>query len=1151
MGGVTIRDEPKKSDNLLLAAMESAPGGLLIVDADGMVSFCNAAMLRLWDLSGEPVPPDAASLLQLLDERLSDRGQFSVGDIRPDDAPTTLELINSRWLVGQSWVTTVGEGGSGRVWQFHELDENPRLSDDRLRDFAEVASDYFWESGPDGRFTFVSESYQAVTGIRRADVLGRTRKEVWQAFGQPDKEANRDHLAEADARVLGREPFSDVRVDWRRPDGVDLILSISGMPVFGRNGDFLGYRGVGVDVTQAARTEERLRDSEGRLRDLLDASPIGVSVVAKKSGERLYVNRAFADIMGAGSVDQLIGGIAADTWVDPADRGPMLQILKSGEDLVDYEHRRRRFDGSEFWVLMNSRAVEFAGTDAYMFWFIDITARRETERLVRESEQRLRQILDESPIAISMKSLEGGKRQFANQAYAEMFGAEQVAEIMKVPVEETWVDPEQLAEIRQVFDDGGELKDFEAQRRRLDGSEFPGLVNSHAIQFGGAPARVFWTMDLTERKRAEEAVRQSEERLRVILETSPIGFAVVANEDGRRMFVNRATMELFGAKDKEEFLAQPIVESWANPSDLDSLREQLKHGDVVNLQALRRRVDGRNFWALLNSQNLEYEGEPARVLWMTDISDRVEAEEALRGSEQKLREILETSPVGISVVSQRSGERLFANYRMAGMFGAVNAELVVATPMKESWLNEEDRQNTNLILAGSGGLVNHEVRRRRMDGTHFWCLLNSSEIEFEGEPAYVIWHNDITIMKVQQQVYQKAKEDADAANRAKSGFLSSMSHELRTPLNAILGFGQMLRLDEEMPLNERQDNSVEQILRGGQHLLDLIDQVLDLAKIEGGKLELDVEPVPVEEVLNECRDLVETTAGRRRISLRIELPAAKSELEVSADPTWLRQVILNLLSNAIKYNRDGGRITVTGTVIERDMLRISVTDTGIGIAREHWTQVFEPFTRLGAETTEIEGTGIGLTLSKQLIEKMGGRIGFTSEADMGSVFWITVPLARAIPSDLEVEGGAAHVEATDLENRAEGVVLYVEDNPANLQLMELIFEHLEGLRLITAPTAEIGLEMAETHLPDAVLMDIRLPGMDGFEALQRLRANAPTRHIPVIALSADAMPENVERGRAAGFAEYLTKPINVRLVVQALNAAMGQETAEEGLEDGG
>jgi signal transduction histidine kinase/CheY-like chemotaxis protein len=379
----------------------------------------------------------------------------------------------------------------------------------------------------------------------------------------------------------------------------------------------------------------------------------------------------------------------------------------------------------------------------------------------------------------------------------------------------------------------------------------------------------------------------------------------------------------------------------------------------------------------------------------------------------------------------------------------------------------------------------------------------------------------------------EAKTVAENANRAKSDFLSSMSHELRTPLNAILGFAQLMDSASPSPTTS-QKRSLEQILKAGWYLLELINEILDLALIESGNIPLSLEPIPLTEVVRECQVMIGPQAQERGI--RLVFPQAEVPYFVHADRIRVKQVFINLLSNAIKYNTVGGTVDVDYTESTPGRIRICVKDTGAGLTPDKMKRLFEPFNRLGKEAGVEEGTGIGLMVSKRLVELMGGVIGVESTVGKGSMFWIELDLA----AEPRTAAGAATLAAVAPvpDGRPGRTLLYVEDDPTNLMLVEDLIARRPDIRLLIAADGIRGVEMARASQPDVILMDINLPGISGFQALEIIRSDPATAHIPVVALSANAMPGDIEKGFEAGFFSYLTKPIKVGKFMDALDVAL-------------
>ena len=462
-----------------------------------------------------------------------------------------------------------------------------------------------------------------------------------------------------------------------------------------------------------------------------------------------------------------------------------------------------------------------------------------------------------------------------------------------------------------------------------------------------------------------------------------------------------------------------------------------------------------------------------------------------------------------------------------------------------TYFTEPDEARSGYKQAFSEGLVrDYPLAIRHTTGRIMDVLYNAAVYADANGNVLGVFAaaRDITVRKLLDQVLrekntelERATAAAEKANRGKSDFLSSMSHELRTPLNAILGFAQLLESDSPPP-TPAQKRSLEQILSAGWYLLELINEILDLTQIESGMTMLSLETVSLVEVMSECQSMVGPQADKRAIDMTFS--PLQSNYYIWADRTRLKQALINLLSNAIKYNRTGGTVILDCTVVAPGSIRISIEDTGVGLNKAQLGQLFQPFNRLGMESGGEEGTGIGLVVTKRLVELMGGTIGVKSTAGVGSIFWIEFKLATAPPLTIEDDGHPSVTRSPISDDTRQRTLLCVEDNPANLQLIEQLISRRTDLRMLSAADCHTGIEFARAFQPDVILMDINLPGLNGLEAMKILRADPLTSHISIIALSANALPRDIENGLASGFSDYLTKPIRVNEFIHKLGLVL-------------
>lgn len=608
----------------------------------------------------------------------------------------------------------------------------------------------------------------------------------------------------------------------------------------------------------------------------------------------------------------------------------------------------------------------------------------------------------------------------------------------------------------------------------------------------------------------------------------------ILGSDGTWQIVNAAWPEQMGWT-LEDLQSGPFIDL-IHPDDVvATVREfdrlvNAPDATLIEFRNRQRRRDGEYRWIEWSCQ-----GRNGLVFSAgRDITSQVEGQMDLASSLETKRAILDAVVDSIITIDERF-RVLDVSPGTDRIYGVSQVErrgmnsLNIVLPEDRDHVATELRR---LFQGEDGALTNYRFRALHVDGKMLTIETRGRLIRDEcgREPRAVLVSRDVSEAVAAEAVLKEAKEAAERANAAKSAFMSRMSHELRTPLNSVLGFAQILEMELTSP---DELEMVGYIHNSGKYLLELINEVLDISRIESGHISVLIEPIVLQDLERECVELVTPQANVLGVTI---FSQSAYDFQVLGDQQRLKQVLLNLLSNAIKYNRPRGSVTITCAPRPRSKVRLSVSDTGPGISPDLLDRLFTPFDRLDAETTGIEGTGLGLALSKGLIEAIGGTIGVESTVGEGSTFWIELPNVKSPTSTASRTEPPLTLSAA---TSAASTVLYVEDDLANVQLVERLLMQRPNINLLTSLTGGLGVELAQQYRPDLILLDVHLTDIHGFEVLERLQGDSRTIDIPVVVLSADATTWQRRRFRNAGVRDYLSKPLDLQQLLDVIDQHLG------------
>ncbi|MEW6494610.1 MAG: PAS domain S-box protein, partial [Cyanobacteriota bacterium] len=907
------------------------------------------------------------------------------------------------------------------------------------------------------------------------------------------------------------------------------------------------------DITARKQAEMALQESEERFRAIFEQAAVGI-VLTTTSGEILRVNQHYCEITGYTQSELLSRPFQEITHPDDLEQNLdyLHQVMTGQLSTYSMEKRYIRKDGNWRWVQVTVSVVhDSANGQNYALGVVkDIHDRKQTQEALREANQTLQALIQASPLAIVALEPDGQVKTW-NEAAEEMFGwsaTEAIGTLFPVvPIDKQ----DEFHQLRQRVLQGESLTGVEALRQSRDGTAI--YISISAAPLYDATGQIDGIMaviaDISDKKAAEESIRDSEAKFRAFLEAASEA-VIVTNAKGEIVVFNAKAEELFGY-DRTEAFGRTV--EFLMPERYHQIHtEHRSHykthptkrsmGKTSNL--LARRKDGTEFPIEAGLSPVQTKDGRFVMTFLTDITKRKQAEEEITRLNESLerraievetryQQIVELAEEGIWVIDNE-GKTTYVNQAMARMLGYQEEEML-GRPLFD-FMDEAAQQtaNANLERRKQGIGEKHEFKLQTKDGKGLWTYMSTSPVL--DESGKLLWScalvYDITERKKADEQLRESSERISLANaelaratRLKDEFLASMSHELRTPLNAILGLAEALQEEVYGSLTDRQRRSLVTIEQSGQHLLDLITDILDLSKIESGTMELQITSSSPHNLCESSFTFVKQQAHHKSIKLSSKISEGLGNIEV--DERRMRQVLVNLLSNAVKFTPEGGEVRMeVETDSEAEIIKLSVIDTGIGIAPENLDKLFKPFVQLDSSLSRrYAGTGLGLALVRRIVELHGGSVSLESEVGKGSQFTVNLPWKEPDRGQSVRKTEQELLELPSIHN-----ALIVEDSETAAKQVARYLAEL-GSAAFIHPQGEGAVEAAQKFDPEVIILDLLLPHISGWEVLTQLKANPATQHIPVLVIS---VVDERSRALEQGASEYLVKPISRKQLQSAL-----------------